>query len=82
VTLTIDLQTSISIGFLFLPSGMCLIMRFVDQRSRSQFLKIEQKFNTFSFPHDILRMKCRIKMNLGTSMPDGERRRPIAIVRK
>jgi hypothetical protein len=33
----------------------------------------------FLFPHDILRTKCLIYMNLGTHMPDGERRKPIDI---
>ena len=56
-----------------------MILRIVEQRSMSQLLKIEQKFDTFLFPHDILRTKCRIEMKLGTHMPDGERRKPIDI---
>jgi hypothetical protein len=32
-----------------------LILRFVGQRSRSQLLKIEQKFDTFFVPHDIFK---------------------------
>ena len=51
----------------------------VGQRSRSQLLKIEQKFDTFFVSHDIFRTKCRILMKLGTHMPDGERRKPIDI---
>ena len=35
--------------------------------------------STFSFPHNILRMKCLILMKLGTHMPGGERRKPIDI---
>ena len=37
-----------------------IVNEFVGQRSRSQLLKIEQKFDTFLFPSDILRTKCRI----------------------
>ena len=37
----------------------------------------ENKLIFFSFPHDILRTKCRIYMKLGTHVPDGERRNPI-----
>ena len=44
--------------------GSLLILRFVGQRSRSQLLKLEQKFD---------------KNKLGTHMPDGERRKPIDI---
>ena len=33
----------------------------------------------FSFPHDILKTKCRIYWKLGTHMPDGRRRKPIDI---
>jgi hypothetical protein len=46
VTLTFDLQTSISIGYLLSRSGICLLLMFVGQRSRSQLLKIEQKLDT------------------------------------
>ena len=35
--------------------------------------------STFSFPYNILRMKCLILMKLGTHMPDGERRKPVDI---
>ena len=37
------------------------------------------RVSTFSFPHNILRMKCLIKMKLGAHMPGGERRKPIDI---
>jgi hypothetical protein len=49
LTLTFVLPTSISIGFLLSPvrGGSLLIMRFVVHRSRSQLLKIEQKFDKF-----------------------------------
>jgi hypothetical protein len=58
--------------------GSLVIMRFIGQRSRSQIQKIERKkLIFFSFPHDILRTKCRIYMKLGTHVPDGERRNPI-----
>jgi hypothetical protein len=43
--------------------GSLLILRFVGQRSRSQLLKIEQKFDTFLFPHK----------KLSTHMPHAER---------
>jgi hypothetical protein len=33
--------------------GSLLILRFVGQRSRSQLLKIEQKCDSFLFPHNI-----------------------------
>ena len=35
--------------------------------------------STFSFPHNILRMKCLMKLKLGTHMPGGERRKSIDI---
>ena len=35
--------------------------------------------STFSFPYNILRMKCLILMKLGTHMPGGERRKSIDI---
>ena len=35
--------------------------------------------STFSFPHNILRLKCLFSMKLGTHMPGGERRKPIDI---
>ena len=59
--------------------GSLLTLKFVEQRSRSQLLKIEQQFIPFSFPHDILKTKCRIYWKLGTHMPDGRRRKPIDI---
>ena len=33
--------------------------------------------STFSFAHNILRMKCLMKLKLGTHMLGGERRKPI-----
>ena len=54
-------------------------MGFVGQRSRSQLLKIEQQFDTFSFPHVYLKNRMLDLYKLGTHMPDGERSKPIDI---
>jgi hypothetical protein len=48
--------------------GSLLIMRFVGQRSRSQLLKIEQKFDTFFVSAQYLKYK-----KLSTQMSHAER---------
>ena len=53
---------------LVVRGGSLLILRFVGQRSRSQLLKIEHKFDIFLFPHNISSTR-----NLSTHMPHAER---------
>jgi len=53
-------------------------MRFVGQRSRSQLLKIEQKFDTFFVSARYLKNEMS-DLNETWYMPDGERRKPIDI---
>ena len=48
--------------------GSLLMLRFVGQRSRSQLLKIEQKFDTFFVSTQYLKYK-----KLSTHMPHAER---------
>jgi hypothetical protein len=59
--------------------GSLLIMRFVVHRSRSQLLKIEQKFDKFLVSAQYLKNEMSDLMKPGTHMPDGDRRKPIDI---
>ena len=54
-------------------------MRIVGQRSRSQLLKIEQKFDTFFVSARYLKNKMSDLNETCTHMPDVERRKPINI---
>jgi hypothetical protein len=51
--------------------GCLLILRFVDQRSRSQLLKIEQKFDTFFVSAQYLKYKTVFMLNFLSYRPTG-----------
>jgi hypothetical protein len=57
--------------------GNLLILRFVGQRSRSQLLKIEQKFDTFFVSTRYLKNKMSDLNETWYTCADGERRKPI-----
>jgi hypothetical protein len=58
---------------------ICVFISRVATKSNSAYNMNVVRASAFSFPHNILRMKCLIIMKLGTHMPGGERRKPVEI---